>query len=432
MILNFSDFLEEFKNNALDKISKEDSNISHRPTIGNIYEGLTSEILNKTIFDKFNLKIVEKSFIYNDEGKQSDELDCIIVVGDGKKINFTNQYCYHVNDVIAVVQVKKNLYAKDILDSHFNLRSIIKLYDKVKTPDYAFEILKDAYKSIVKKNLPSKERYKRFTLKEKMIYEYFLSESRLPLRIVIGYFGYKTEENLREGFFQNLEKLLVEKSIKGISPYSFPSLYMCGDSLIVKNNGMPIAIPLIDDEFYFPILTTTKGRPMYYLLELIWTRLSYRFEIKSDIFDDNNELDFVHPFISVKENINDKNLMGWDFTFHELSEELLNKESEGRKWTPTLINQNIFYCISLIQDNGFIDLENRSFITVNFDDKGIIFAEILEELLNTDIVYVDENKLYILPDNLEILFTPEGQVFAGDNKNGQLTIFIQELAAYKD
>ncbi|MNE67982.1 hypothetical protein D3C80_1636210 [compost metagenome] len=63
MISTISDFLEEFKKNALSKIDQEEKDITHTLTIGNIFEGLTANILNKTIFKGLNLKIVNNSFI---------------------------------------------------------------------------------------------------------------------------------------------------------------------------------------------------------------------------------------------------------------------------------------------------------------------------------------------------------------------------------
>ncbi|MBK8392045.1 MAG: hypothetical protein IPL23_23470 [Saprospiraceae bacterium] len=125
MISTVADFLEEFKKYAIEKIEADEKDVVHRPTIGNIFEGLTSNILDKAIFKDFNLKIVQKSFIYNDSNIMSPEMDCLIVVGDGINISFTNQYKYHIKDVIAVIQVKKNLYANDIDDSYKNLRTII-------------------------------------------------------------------------------------------------------------------------------------------------------------------------------------------------------------------------------------------------------------------------------------------------------------------
>jgi hypothetical protein len=64
MISTVSDFIEEFKKKALLKIIQNENDITHRPTIGNIFEGLTSSILNKAIFKDLNLKIVNNSFVY--------------------------------------------------------------------------------------------------------------------------------------------------------------------------------------------------------------------------------------------------------------------------------------------------------------------------------------------------------------------------------
>ncbi|MEN9454426.1 MAG: hypothetical protein RLZZ19_913, partial [Actinomycetota bacterium] len=51
----------------------------HTVAIGDNFEGLTAELLSKAIFKDLNLKMVERSFIYNDSGAISDELDCLLV-----------------------------------------------------------------------------------------------------------------------------------------------------------------------------------------------------------------------------------------------------------------------------------------------------------------------------------------------------------------
>ncbi|PJJ10847.1 hypothetical protein CLU83_4319 [Flavobacterium sp. 1] len=61
MISTVSDFIEEFKKKALLKIKQNENDITHRPTIGNIFEGLTANILNKAIFKDLNLKIVNNA-----------------------------------------------------------------------------------------------------------------------------------------------------------------------------------------------------------------------------------------------------------------------------------------------------------------------------------------------------------------------------------
>jgi len=83
MIETVAQFLEEFKTKGLEQIKSKDSDIKHTVTIGDIHEGLTSEILNRSIFKGLDLKIVKNSFIYNESGHLSKEMDCMIVIGDG-------------------------------------------------------------------------------------------------------------------------------------------------------------------------------------------------------------------------------------------------------------------------------------------------------------------------------------------------------------
>ncbi|MDB5226389.1 MAG: hypothetical protein JWN78_582 [Bacteroidota bacterium] len=57
MIVTVSDLLEQFRDYALKKIGNDESDITHRTTIGNIYEGLTKELLNKSVFEGLKLKL---------------------------------------------------------------------------------------------------------------------------------------------------------------------------------------------------------------------------------------------------------------------------------------------------------------------------------------------------------------------------------------
>ena len=146
MITTVADFLEEFRSYALSRIKSDDKDIKHTVAIGDNFEGLTAELLNKAVFEGLNLKMVERSFIYNDSGEISDELDCILVVGEGQKMSFANRYRYHIKDVIAVFQVKKNLYANDIDDSHQNLRSVIGVSEPRTLDEYVGRMHRDAYR----------------------------------------------------------------------------------------------------------------------------------------------------------------------------------------------------------------------------------------------------------------------------------------------
>lgn len=189
MIKTISNLLEEIRKKGIKTIEENESNINHRPTIGNIYEGLTKEILNKGIFNGLNLFVVANSFIYNDRNELSDEIDCMIVEGKGTKISFTNQFKYHFSKVIAVIQVKKNLFSKDIHSAHWNLNSVKEIGKDIIYDNYLYDLHYDSYKILTSKDFPTRERVKEFTFRENAIYSTLMMEAYYPVRIVISYYG---------------------------------------------------------------------------------------------------------------------------------------------------------------------------------------------------------------------------------------------------
>ncbi len=426
MIETVSDFLENFRNHALNKIKEDDSDINHRPTIGNIFEGLTSNLLEKAIFKGLDLRIVEKSFIYNDSGTISPEMDCLLVVGEGKQISFTNQYKYHIKDVIAVIQVKKKLYANDIDDSYQNLKSVIDIYEPREADKYVGRSLRDAYKAIASKELPNAERRKSLPDKEELLYHYLVMEAIHPLRIVIGYYGYNDEYGLREGFINKLEEITKEGPVRGYSPGSFPNLIICGNNTIVKNNGMPIGVPFMDTKFYWPILLTSNEKAMYYLLELIWTRLSYKYEISSQIFGDDFHLDYMHPFISCKERKIDEENWGWEYNYHGLDRKKLSEPAGKEEWKPVELTKAQYSVLYRMSGAGAIDLYNDKQLHDFLKKENEDLSSFIDKLVATRLVYVDEGIMDFLVDELLMTFSPDGKVYGGENKNGQMTNYFMK------
>lgn len=424
MIETVSDLLENFKKHALNKIKKQDNDIKHRPTIGNIFEGLTSSLLEKGIFEGLDLRVVEQSFIYNDNGKISSEMDCLLVTGQGIKISFTNQYKYHIKDVIAVIQVKKKLYANDIDDSYHNLNSVINMYEPREVESYVSRALRDSYKAIASKELPNTERRKTLNDKENLLYDYLVMEAIHPLRIVIGYYGYKDEFSLREGFVKKIEEIVKKGPVKGYSPGSFPNLIICGNNTIVKNNGMPIGVPFNNTNYYWPILLSSHEKPMNYLLELIWTRLSYKFEINSKIFGEDTHQDQMNPFISCKERKMNNENWGWEYNYHEINRKKLSEPFIKEEWKPTELNKSQFAILNQISHSGAIDIYNDKQLSDFLNNEHQELTTFIDGLIATRLVYVDEGKMNLLVDDLLIVFSPDGKVYGGENKNKRMTNYF--------
>lgn len=419
MIETVAQFLEEFKEKALKQIKDQDGDITHTVTVGDIHEGLTAEILNRSIFRGLNLRIVKNSFIYNDEGKLSKEMDCMIVIGDGQKISFTERYKYHIKDVIAVIQVKKKLYKGSLDDAHQNLRSVIDTASPRDGESFMTKLQRDAYKSLVTKELPQRSSVHSLDWREQMIFHFLQLQAFWPVRILIGYESYKTEHKLREGFVEHLELLTKDGPRPGYNPISFPDLMICGNTSIIKNVGMPFAFPLnFDKEFYWEILMTSPKNPMYFLLEFIWTRLSYQFSLGSHFFGDDHSADAVHPFIKCKERKLDEVNFGWEYFYNEISDEQLSKPLESIPWEPHQVETfEQVLLISMFETGEItIDDELHKFCSKH----GCSIEDIVKTWKEKRIAYKDGDKIILLLDEPIILTGPNDNFYIGENKNGEM------------
>jgi hypothetical protein len=125
MIKSVLDLLEELGNNGIKEIEPF-LGVKHGPMIGNMYEGLTRKILESSIFQELNLKVVTGKII-NSKGEMSNQIDCMIVEGEGEKLPFKDEYLWDINNVIAIIEVKKNLYKDELEGAYLNLKSAMDL-----------------------------------------------------------------------------------------------------------------------------------------------------------------------------------------------------------------------------------------------------------------------------------------------------------------
>lgn len=103
MIKEVADFLQALIREEQTKL--DGYTLQHRPTIGKMYEGLTSEILKKSIPASLNLRVVN-GFIQFGHDELSGEMDCMLVQGEGEQIPYTDSYKWHIDNVLAVIEVK--------------------------------------------------------------------------------------------------------------------------------------------------------------------------------------------------------------------------------------------------------------------------------------------------------------------------------------
>ncbi|MEK4407565.1 DUF6602 domain-containing protein [Bacillus sp. FSL L8-0642] len=414
MIVTVSDFLQSLMEKEKELIKKYEI-VGHAPTIGDMYEGLTAELLNKSLFKELDIRVAAGK-IRNGEGEYSNEVDCMIVEGEGDKIPYTEKYIYDISQVIAVLEIKKNLYKNDLIDSYNKMHKIYKIGDQTKIE---LNGLRDAFRQIVKKELPNYEDIVSLPFHEQMIYHSLLMEETLPVRIIFGYYGYKSEFSLREAFYKFISDNMGNK---GFSPVTFPDLIICGNSSLIKLDAMPYP-GFIDDKNFWNFYASSKQNPLLLLLEVIWTRLSYKYKIDSSIFGDDLESETFHPFISGKAiEINGK--MGWECRYKYISQENLNDDPIKFNWEPEELTEHEVFIINWLCQHGVLDV-NRPIFQNMLSSQGLLLEDVILGLNEKGLTYFHNGEFRLLIDECQIVIV-DGKWYAAENKTGRLKRWLMK------
>ncbi|MEK3976198.1 DUF6602 domain-containing protein [Psychrobacillus sp. FSL K6-1267] len=412
MIVTISDFLQTLIKKEKE-IIKEYEIIKHGPTIGDMYEGLTAHFLDIAMFKGLDIRI-EAGKIKNVDGEFSNEIDCMIVEGEGEKIPYTNKYIYEYSQVIAVIEIKKTLYLNEIKDSYEKMKNIYSI------SDYNLESskgLRDAFRQIVKKELPNYSDLKKLSFEEEMIYHTLLIHEIMPVRIALGYYGYKSEFALREAFFSYLTDNVQSK---GFSPVVFPDLIISGDSSILKLHAMPYIGP-IDVEGYWNFYGSTQNHPIRILLELIWTRLSYKYKISSDIFGEDLEQEVINQFLRCKA-VRKGEAMGWEVRYERIEKHDLSNRPSTHEWMPEEVTDQEAVLLMMLCNYGTLKANDEPLEDYDlYNEKSL--EEVIQSLQAKGLAYQDEEEIGLLTDQCQVV-TARGKWYVADNKSGRFSNWL--------
>lgn len=416
-----ADLIHEFVSAEKEILNKQD--IKHPTTIGAMYEGLTAEVLSKSIFGGLNLKVVKNSFIVGCK----TEFDVLLVEGDGEAIPYTDRFHFRPEQVIAIIQVKKNLYAKDIEEGYDNLKFLIDYFDDRNPEKFVGLMFRDSFRQICKKELMA---YKLGELSENEegIYHALWADTILPVRIIWGYNGFSSEYKFRDSFYNylfNKRSTDPDNMIAGFGPHNFPNLIICGKYAMLKNNAMPFVAPVQSDNWW-PFYVSSSHNPAYFFLETIWTRLSYRYELSSDIFGEDLKMEPATRFLDCRVQTLGE-LKGWEYNSRLISDKELKANTEALQWQPVTLDRTQYVIIEQLCNRGEINLDSdKDLERFVIEGNYLSLADFLSKLMATGLVYIENKKLKLLTDQCQCVMLPDGRSVAGENKSGRLTNWVMK------
>lgn len=420
MIDTISNLLNAFIDVEREKLNEQ--NIKHPLTIGAMYEGLTQDVLNKAIFSGLNLVVSKNSFIDN----CSTEFDVILSEGPGNQIPHTSSYKYKPEQVIAVIQVKKNLYTGDLSSSYDNLKSVYDAFMTEPITSGSYRQFRGAFQQICRKDVTTYQK-NLLNVEEEYIYHTLLINSIMPLRIVCGYNGYATECNFRNGFYDYLENQINTQSGYKYVPTVFPDLIICEDFSLIKLMGLPYCAQIQKgDNGWWNIIGSSHFNKMRIFLEMLWSKLTYRFpQLSNNILGDDLMQEPISRFIQTKVKSNSyRQYIGWDYQCISLPEKVLINNNEVKQWEPCEIDKAQAVVFKKLSE-GTICVSNNSKLEEFVKSEGYSsLEEFVDRLTGTGLVVLEDNILKLITTNCVCVILPNGKYYAADNTSNRLKSWV--------
>jgi hypothetical protein len=408
MITSFAEFLEQLQEKEAAILAQQ--SVSHGPTIGNMYEGLTRELLERAIPAELDIRLVD-GFVLGVDGKHSHQTDAMLVMGEkGQRIPKTDQWIWPIEDVLAVFEVKKSLFGNQLVDSIEKMR-VVSLQQKELMASERKQVKLGPSRAAFARlmgRFPSAGELEDFQGAGGEILRTIAHEQLAPVRIVFGYEGYADETGLRKGFLDALRD--TPGGVAG--PAVLPNLIICRKNAILKLNGHPF-VSLAGDDGRWNLFGSTRTAPFALLLELIWTRLGNEFNAQFPV-DDSLTKEVIAPLLA-GEVVTNGSARGWMFHCNTLNKEQLAVILADR-WEPVAVTLEEYVIFGMAMNLGGLDLNDQSLREAAaqsaLDLKAVADRLVAERLFS----WFAPDVAHPINDTIHTAVTPDGNFWLSDNQ----------------
>lgn len=385
MITSASELLKIFIEEEKRKL--DGFNMPHMPTLGNAYEEITKQgIDNDFVIPRFlNLRVVS-GFVEIGGVQLSQQIDCMLVQGEGKKYGLTDQYIYGIDNVLCIFEVKKTLTKSDCIDALDHLGCIRRKFSeyfegKITKSSFEPEIshARKSFGQITGKMAP--ERYQdigSLPEKEAMLFYSLIQEQYAPTSIVHGYGGYKTEQGLRAAFIDIIEDR-VKGNGQGLGVPNLPNLVISNDYCLIKGNGHPY---LVMRDQQWVVMFSTRYNPAKVILEVVWAKIASCFQVRMPYGDDLIFENVAPLLVAEAKKVGEQ--VGWAYQAIEYKEKNLVRNEESN-WGPERVGPAEISAINLMAINGgYLELDDE-LEEYLMGSHCSSLTQVVENLLNTKI-----------------------------------------------
>lgn len=383
MLLKSSELLEKFIECEVNNLAG--IKMPHMPTLGSAYEELTKQGLFQdfAIPKQLDLRVVS-GFIEVGGETLPEQIDCMVVHGEGRKYGLTDQCFYDIYQVLCIFEIKKNLGRRDYSDAISHLAKIRSKF----ADHFEHRLIEDGYEPDVKlarkwfaqiTGRSAPEHYKQIHLLSKsdgLLFYCLVQESLAPVAIIHGYEGYTTEEGIRKAFLKILEDSITNG--KPIGMPGIPGLVTSNNFSIIKGNGTPFIGCRNLGEWI--AVVSSRHNVVKLILEIVWSKISHYFKIGMP-WEDGLHLDNLQPLL-IAEAFEIEDSAGWKCIPVEEKEKNLIRE-DNNTWKPAELSAPAITLTNLMfLRGGYLEIEDdlREYILEKY---GVALQNVLDELINT-------------------------------------------------
>ena len=395
--------------------------VKHPTLIGSMYEGATKKILKKIDFSHPDLKVV--SGIITSGDNHSGQIDCMVVIGEGERITNTDDFFYPIDKVIAVFEIKKNLFSREIDNVYQHLNAVFQL------SKLDYQVKQDEGTLNFNTTRPAQEFVNLFgvwpchyeendslPLHQRVVYQSLVRDWLTPLRIAMGYNGFKSEDALRA----SVHKIYENKEFQpGYGMQNMPNLLISDGYSLIKMNGMPYK-GFWNEEHGWCWLGSSNANPILLIMELLFDRVQLLLGIKPDRGDDQNE-EVLYPLILSKPVVESEKL-GW-YTFI-IQAPVPERQVSQTQWSPIRLSLLEKDLLGLLHKHG--PLEIKGDILCEYKSKYELdnVFEAIQSLLDARVVLATDEQLYICSGKWSVAKVC-GSFYCGDNSDERFEHWVK-------
>lgn len=408
MIKGLSELANSIKEKELKQVEEYLNHIFHPVTRGDMFEGLTQNIIKSTVGQVPEIHICE-GFVKNYRNKMlSPQMDIIIYINECEKIPHTNSKIVSIDNVLAIIEIKKTLSKTELQDFYDKQGKIYDLLDdKMRFDEELFSL---STKALFRKIINDEKAKESLSKLEYYLYHVMKVENSSPLRICFGYDGFIKETTLRDNLLYVI-KDRIENQLPHTGMPSLPSLVICENNCLIKMIAQPFIKPSTDPHI---IMSSYKGDVIRVLLTMLIAKIESKTDVRFELDSDDYQVLKFNDFLGVDID-DDDNTRYYPCTLtHQESKNNMNKTID---WEPIEISEFENLVVTLLCNLSY---EKEPQLSVDSE----IFKEhdLDKELINLirfGFISIHDNIVELISTEcLVVIF--EGKFLIGENNANQM------------